>query len=439
MNDSVSPAFAARASLTILCVDDEANILSALRRLLRPHGYQVLVADSGSGGLDIMEHTHVDLVLSYMSMPEMDGVRFLEQVKARSPDTIRILLTGYADLDSTIGAINHGGVYRYIAKPWDGAALVDIVQDALERKLLEREKARLEQLTGEQNAQLKALNATLEEKVLLRTAELATALTAVQEAHATLTKGFFTSVRVFANLIELREGAMAGHARRVADHAGRMARRLKLDDADVQDVALAGLLHGIGELGIPDAVLRRGLSTLSFDEHAAVMKHPRRGQAALMGLDQLAGAGKLIRSYRERYDGAGYPDALNGLEIPVGARIVAIAHDYEAAQDGTLSGCCLSRLQARDHILSGRGTRYDPALLDTFVAIVEEEGVTPRTGKSLAPAALKEGMVLAQDLVSPDGLLLLSKGSVLGAPVIGQLCKYDLRDGKQLDVRVRTS
>ncbi|HUG11060.1 MAG TPA: response regulator, partial [Opitutaceae bacterium] len=103
MNDIASAAtLATTAPLCILCVDDETNILNALRRLLRPQGYRVLTALSGAEGLAIMADTRVDLVLSDMRMPEMDGSAFLEQVKARSPDTIRILLTGYADLNSTI-------------------------------------------------------------------------------------------------------------------------------------------------------------------------------------------------------------------------------------------------------------------------------------------------------------------------------------------------
>src|SRR5688572_3801222 len=107
----------AQSAFTVLCVDDESNILNALRRLLRPRGYRVLTAESGAEGLNLIDGERVDLVLSDMRMPEMDGANFLQQVKARSPDTVRILLTGYADLASTVAAVNNGGIYRYIAKP----------------------------------------------------------------------------------------------------------------------------------------------------------------------------------------------------------------------------------------------------------------------------------------------------------------------------------
>ncbi|MDA0191736.1 MAG: response regulator, partial [Proteobacteria bacterium] len=103
----------------LLCVDDEPNILSALRRLFRQGGYDVVVAGSGAEGLLRMEEGSFDLVISDMRMPEMDGARFLEQVRRRWPDTVRILLTGYADISSTVEAINKGEIYRYLSKPWN--------------------------------------------------------------------------------------------------------------------------------------------------------------------------------------------------------------------------------------------------------------------------------------------------------------------------------
>ena len=134
---------------TILCVDDEANILAALRRLFRPAGYKVLLGNSGAEGLQLLEaeNGEVDVVISDMRMPEMDGARILAQVRARWPKAARILLTGYADIESTVAAINQGEIYRYIAKPWNDSEVMLTVKDVLERKALEREKARLEELT----------------------------------------------------------------------------------------------------------------------------------------------------------------------------------------------------------------------------------------------------------------------------------------------------
>ncbi len=176
---------------TVLCVDDEVNILSALRRLLRPHGFQVILAEGGQAGLAVLESTPVDLVISDMRMPEMDGSKFLEQVRERWPDTIRLLLTGHAEVSSIIEAINRGQIYRYITKPWDDHDLVLIVKQAFERKMLETEKTKLEKQVLLQNEELKALNNDLENKVQARTQEL-------QVANGKLKKNYLNTIKVFS-------------------------------------------------------------------------------------------------------------------------------------------------------------------------------------------------------------------------------------------------
>ena len=425
------------AALTVLCVDDEPNILSSLRRLLRPHGYRVMTAEGGAQGLAIMAETPADLVLSDMRMPEMDGAQFLEQVKARWPDTARILLTGHADLASTVAAINQAEIYRYISKPWDDAFVLAVVTDALERKMLEREKARLERLTAQQNEQLKELNATLESRVQERTAELARALQALEQAHEKLKKSFTVSIRMFANLIELHEGSRAGHSRHVAESARKLAQRMQLPESDVQDVMLAGLLHGIGEFGASSELLRRPLSALTLEERDQLTKQPLRAQAALIGLEELAGAGKLIRSCRERFDGTGYPDRLTGAGSPLGARILSVAHDFEAAQEATLTGRWLSKLEAREHIMQGRKKAYDPHVVDAFVTMLDTMGMKPLAELTLRPGALKEGMTLARDLLTAEGILLLSNGSVLASSLIEKLRRYEARNDAALTVHIR--
>ncbi|MHB9117427.1 MAG: ATP-binding protein [Burkholderiales bacterium] len=154
--NEIPQAFAEPA--TLLFVDDEANILSALKRLFQPLGYHILTAESGAAGLLLCEQNHIDLVISDMRMPEMNGIQFLEQVKLKWPDAVRILLTGYADVSSTIAAINQGEIYRYLAKPWEDNDIVLAVKLALECKhkaLSSPEPA--EQVEQQVNRQMDAL------------------------------------------------------------------------------------------------------------------------------------------------------------------------------------------------------------------------------------------------------------------------------------------
>jgi response regulator RpfG family c-di-GMP phosphodiesterase len=423
---------------SILFVDDEANILAALRRLFRSRGYVIFTAGSGQEGLEVLEKTPIDLVVSDMRMPAMSGAEFLERVRQRWPATMRILLTGYADIASTIDAINRGEIYRYIAKPWEDNDILLVVKEALERKFLEEEKHRLEELTRRQNEELKNLNASLEEKVKARTAELAQTLSFLEQAHEQLKHVFLTSLQVFANLMELRGGRMAGHAKRVAETCRLLTRKMNLSAAESQDVLVAALLHDIGMMGLPESLLDKPDSSLTAEERAELRKHPVRGAAALMALEQLRGAAKLIRAHHERFDGQGYPDGLTGLAIPLGARILAVANDYDGLCDGRLTAHPMNPREALDYIRESRGKRYDPRVVDAFCTVMERraEVIHAVNEQSLTPLQLRPGMVTTRDVVTRDGLLLLAREFVLDESIIEQLRLYEKTDGHPLPVHV---
>lgn len=420
------------APWNLLCVDDEPNILSALRRLLRPHGYQVTIANSGAEALAIMEEQAFDLVISDMRMPEMDGARFLEQVKRRWPDTVRLLLTGYADVTSTVDAINKGEIYRYISKPWDDNELLLIVRQALERKALEREKVRLELLTARQNEELRDLNANLELKVMERTVEL-------RKAHDKVKTSFLTSIKVFANLIELRGSNLAGHSRRVADLGRKIANRMELSPADSQDVFLAGLLHDIGKIGLPDLLLVKPVPQMTGEELGLYRKHPIKGEQSVMALEELRGAARIVRSHHERFDGQGYPDGLMGDSIPIGARILSVANDYDGLQIGSLSVRRYSQEDAKKLIAEGKGKRYDPQVIEAFLDIVGKVEVRDTGEIELGVADLKPGMILSRDLLSRDGVLLLAADYILDANLIRQIRDYAASENIVMRIHVRTS
>ena len=434
MSETLAPA-------TLLFVDDEPGILSSLRRLFRPHGYRILVAESGALGLAELEKTPVDLVISDMRMPEMDGATFLKAVRQRWPDTVRILLTGYADVTSTVAAINEGEIYRYVSKPWDDTEIVNTVREALERYRLKQENLRLTALTQSQNEELKGLNASLEQKVAERTAELRQALSFVEQSHGELKKSFLSSVQVFAGLIELRSGPagsrLAGHGRRVADMARNLAQRLGMGDVEVQNIMLAGLLHDVGKMGLPDDLLGKAFNTLNQDQRALVMKHPVIGQNILIAIDKFKDAAILVRHHHESFDGNGYPDRLAGMSIPQGSRILAVVNDYDSLQIGTLVQRPLRPEEALAFIADNRGKRYDPATVDAFLKLISETRKTVPTEVPLRTMHLKPGMVVSRDLPHRDGYLLLAKGSVLTGDIIGQLVKLEQSEQQMLTLYIR--
>jgi response regulator RpfG family c-di-GMP phosphodiesterase len=416
----------------LLVVDDEPSILNAIKRVFRGQGYEVLTANSGKEGLALLEREPVAAVISDMRMPEMDGAQFLEQVFVRWPDTKRILLTGYADTSATIAAINRGKIWRYVAKPWNDDELIVTVQQALAHRELMHENVRLSELTRQQNDELKLLNEGLEQKVVERTQQL-------QEALRSLKAGFVNTVHVFSGIMELHSGDLAGHSRRVAEFARKLALRLQMTDAEVQETFLAALLHDIGKLGMAESTLTRPFNSLGAEARAALMKHPERGELLLMPIEQLSGPSALIRHHHEQFDGRGYPDGKSGMQIPLGARVLAVANDYDALQRGTLVARALSAADALRFLVENRGKRYDPGVVDAFSALLAESRPEEFPDLPLRPDSLAPGMRISRDLMHHEGYLLLAQGHLLGGGEIEQLKRLEASEQKPFTVYVAQS
>jgi len=157
----------------ILFVDDEENILKALARLFIDEDYEVHTAMSGQEGLELINNgLRPAVIISDQRMPEMNGAEFLHRVRELLPDSIRLVLTGYADIKSAVEAINQGGIYRYILKPWDDEELRKTISEAINLVALKAENAHLNAELRNKNIELEQINEHLEEKVRQRTAEL---------------------------------------------------------------------------------------------------------------------------------------------------------------------------------------------------------------------------------------------------------------------------
>jgi len=432
--DSISPSAEARP--TLLLVDDEPSILSALRRLFRPQGYRILAAESGAAALELVANDAVDLVISDMRMPGMDGAQFLERIRRQQPHAVRILLTGYADISSTIAAINGGEIHRYIAKPWDDNDILLVVREALARRDLELRNRELSELTQRQNDELRSLNSSLEDRVRRRTAEIEQINDMLNVAYAELKSNFMLSMQIFAGLMELRHNGMSGHSRRVSEWAKRVCGILKLDERASHDIYVAGLLHDIGKIGFPDELLDKPISLMSADETARYRKHPLNAEAALMPLVQLQAVAKIIRSQHERLDGNGFPDGLEAGEIPFGARVLAPIIDYENLLTGTLAERRFSVEDATASIRRGAGSRYDAKVVDALVEALKQPLDESRDDRCISAAELVAGMVLSRDLVSPQGTLLLAAGYRFDARVVRQVREYVQREGAKLTLHV---
>jgi len=418
---------------TVLFVDDEPRILSAIRRLIRPLGLKAYFAESGADGLQILKEHHIDLVVSDMRMPEMDGAQFLTEVKKQWPDTVRMLLTGYADISSTIEALNNGGIYRYISKPWDDIELKKIIGDGLKIRRLEREKRELQCLTQLQNDQLQDLNKNLEQKVEARTEEIRQTADMLDLAYQQLKESYDSFVRVFSSFISSRE-TLKGLPQSVADISTKIAVALKLNETETKDIYYASLLHEVGKLSLPDETLTKPERKLTQNDREQYHNYPLMGEMALTAISGLEQTALLIRTHGECLDGSGFPGGLKGDQIPKGAQIIRMVRDFIGLQTGLIDIERLSIDEAMDQIKKVAGKKYDKNLvhwLEQFKNDLDLAGEFINEIK-VECHSLVEGMRLSRDLLNANGILLIAKGHTLTENIIDKVMTVEKLEKKKL-------
>jgi len=244
-------------SITVLCVDDEIDILMVLKRCFRGTGYNVIEANSGHRALEILENTHVDVIISDMRMPCMTGVELLSSIYQKWPHIYRILLTGYADLQALSGAINQGKISCYLEKPWDNKELLAALEVAVEDVLANRQSAELKDQADELNQRLALHKEKLESKILQRTRQVKSEMHKNQRFTADLYKVLHNFVCIHPNL----SGEFANVVSRTAS---RFAQYCELSSTETNDIGLAGQLCEIGLLGVDADAYTQQFNELSY-------------------------------------------------------------------------------------------------------------------------------------------------------------------------------
>jgi response regulator RpfG family c-di-GMP phosphodiesterase len=416
----------------ILFVDDEPNILSSLKRLFTDEPYEIFTAGSGKEALHMLaQNGNVAVIVSDQRMPEMNGAEFLEKARALVPDAERIVLTGYADIQAAVDAINKGGAYRYIAKPWNDAELIAVIREAASRQALVQENKRLAQIVHQQNAELKQWSTQLEYDVQRQTIEISKKNEELNKFNDRLKKNFHDFTAAFAGLIELRDAKSLSHSRTVSEVAAQTARDLGLPSEEIDAISTAALLHDIGKIGIPDVLLIKSYEGMTREEQREYQLHPVRGQAAIDSIEDLRQIGTIIRGHHEAFNGTGYPDGLKSEKIPLGARIIAVADFFDRTFALQQAVNAVDLIWAR--IKQDIGVKFDPA-----VCLIIEKPIRNIYGRKTAKndmvelelsiPDLTEGMLLSRDVRSGTGLLLLSKGTNLAAQNLQALKRHHQLD-----------
>jgi cyclic di-GMP phosphodiesterase len=309
------PGEPAAQNMVLLVVDDDPRVVSSIKRVLHSENMEILSAGSGLEALDIVKSNHVGVVLSDQRMPEMDGVSFLSHVRDYDPDVVRLLLTGYASVDSAMDAIKRSQIFEYLTKPWEPDALKGALHRAFEHHFLTKENQRLQRLAQQQNFQLRQLNNTLEMRVKERTSQLATA---VREG-----------ISMLSLAAEARDDTTGDHIRRIQHLTHCTCLMLGQPEAQAEQVGFFSMMHDVGKIHIPDHILNKK-GSLAPEEWRIMQSHTIAGEKILGSSPYYEVARQIARSHHEWVDGSGYPDGLKDSAIPLAARIVSVVDVYDA-------------------------------------------------------------------------------------------------------------
>ena len=333
----------------ILVVDDEEAIREVVSTMLESKGYHCTAVSNGRAAQDVVKRATPDLVLSDMIMPEMDGIKLLEWLRQYDPEIPVIMVTAIHDISTALEAIRRGA-YDYILKPFEKDQLYLGVNRALQHRRLVAENRNYQR--------------DLERQVEERTARLTIAL-------AQLEQSYDDTLEALGSALDLKDAETEGHCQRVTAFTISIAKAMPVPNAYLPVLARAAFLHDIGKMGIPDKVLLKP-GPLSDDEKVIMRKHCQIGYDMLIRIPFLRDAAEIVLAHQEFFDGTGYPRGLRGEEIPLGARIFAIADSLDAMLSDRPYRKALPMSYARDELQRCAGTQFDPTVVRVFLSIPED-------------------------------------------------------------------
>lgn len=392
----------------LVFIDDELNILSSIKRTLRKEGYEIFTTDDPEQVFKWVQEDEIATVVSDQRMPKMEGVDVLEKVRTLSPDTTRIMLTGYSDIQAATKAINKSNVFRFLAKPWEDSELKEAVKQGVNQYHILAENKRLQVLTTKQNEELRGLNDNLEQKVEERTRE-------VLELNKKLKLGFLGSIQIVDKLAQIHSSAIGAHAKRVTKLVIPIAKKLGVESKDLFEIQVAALLHDVGKVGVPTEILEKNLDKLNQDEKNALRRHVGHGESLVSEIPGLAIAPKVIRHHHEYFNGKGYPDRLSGEEIPLGSRLIAVVDAYDKILNSGESFGSENVTRAIEFISENESILFDPKIVNALKEHLEK---TDDHEMEVGLDELLPGMQLSRNVKSSDDKNIAGKGTVLDTKAI---------------------
>ncbi len=341
---------AAPDSPRILVVDDDDSVRDVISVLLSEEGYVCASARGADQALELAAQAETQLVISDMKMPVHDGLWLLDEFRRQFPDTAVIMLTGYGDTETAVECLRRGAT-DYLLKPPKVTDLVRAVERALAKRNVELERKKYQR--------------KLERRVREKTADLEKAFKDIERAYA-------ETLLALVSALDAREHETGDHSQRVVRVTLGIAKRLGLTEPVLSDIGRGALLHDIGKIGVPDAILLKP-GPLTPTEWVEMRRHPEIGYSIIKNIPFLQIPAEIVLSHQERFDGGGYPRGLKGEQIHIGARIFAVADTIDAITSDRPYRRGAPYETAREEIQRCAGTQFDPTVVDALMQMTEDE------------------------------------------------------------------
>jgi len=333
----------------LLIVDDETVVRSVLHDLLS-NSYECTEAASAEEALEYLQAGAFELVISDITMPGMSGLDMIPHVKAASPQTVIVMISGMQTIESAINALRLGA-FDYLMKPFDLRQVEVAIARAYEHHQL---------IVGKQ-----LYENHLEELVDLRTVELDKTLASLENAYR-------STLQALTAALETRDAETHGHSERVVTFSLRLGREYGLNAVQMKSLEFGSLLHDIGKIGVPDAILRKP-AKLTDEEWVRMREHPLHGQQILRGIKFLEGAANVVAQHHEKWDGSGYPFGLKAEEIDICARIFSVADAFDAITSDRVYRKGRSYQIALQELDDWAGRQFDPRVVEAFHRVPKDD------------------------------------------------------------------
>ena len=316
---------------------------------LERQGYDVQLASNGRDALEMLERDGFDLVLTDIVMQDGNGITLLERIRGQQPHLPVVMVTAIHDISVAIDSMRRGA-YDYLLKPFEREHLIATVLRALEYRQAMQENHNYQQ--------------NLEQVVRARTEML-------RQAMEDLEHSYDVTLEALGDALDLKDSETEGHSKRVTAYTIALARAMGIAPAEIKVIARGAFLHDIGKMAIPDNILRKP-GPLNRQEQEVMREHCTRGYHILRKIPFLSEAAEIVFAHQEHFDGSGYPSRLRGGEIPIGARIFAIADTLDAVTSDRPYRKARSFDVAREEILRCSGAQFDPSVVEVFLKIPNE-------------------------------------------------------------------